>query len=117
LDVCRRSFYLSRVKPSDIQTIGDELAIKWADGREAFLRLETLRRACPCAGCAGEKDVMGNVYKSAPRPFTAASFQLRRFVPVGSYAIQLFWADGHGTGIYSWEYLQRVADEGTAKTN
>lgn len=25
--------------------------------------------------------------------------------PVGQYAIQPVWDDGHSTGIYSWEYL------------
>jgi len=28
---------------------------------------------------------------------------------VGGYAIQPVWADGHNTGIYSFEYLRRVA--------
>src|SRR5579862_7948774 len=38
------------MRPADLQLIGTELAIKWADGRESFIPLETLRRACPCAG-------------------------------------------------------------------
>ncbi|WP_374686014.1 gamma-butyrobetaine hydroxylase-like domain-containing protein [Promineifilum sp.] len=25
--------------------------------------------------------------------------------PVGSYAVQLVWNDGHDSGIYGWEYL------------
>jgi DUF971 family protein len=25
---------------------------------------------------------------------------------VGTYALQLYWSDGHSTGIYSWEYLR-----------
>ena len=28
--------------------------------------------------------------------------------PVGRYAIQFNWLDGHSGGIYSWEYLRRV---------
>ncbi len=51
------------MRPLDIQTIGQELAIKWDDGSESFVLLEKLRRHCPCAGCKGEVDVMGNVYK------------------------------------------------------
>jgi DUF971 family protein len=27
---------------------------------------------------------------------------------VGGYAIQPTWEDGHGTGIYSWEYLEKI---------
>jgi len=28
---------------------------------------------------------------------------------VGGYAVQPVWADGHGTGLYSFEYVKRVA--------
>lgn len=28
--------------------------------------------------------------------------------PVGNYAIQLFFSDGHDTGIYSWDYLREL---------
>ena len=99
------------MQPADIQVIGHELAIRWDDGAESFLNLETLRRRCPCAGCAGEKDVMGNLYKGPTKQLSTSSFQLRRFTPVGGYAIQLFWGDGHNTGIFSWEYLKRAASQ------
>jgi DUF971 family protein len=29
---------------------------------------------------------------------------------IGGYAVQPVWADGHNTGIYSYDYLRRVAD-------
>jgi Gamma-butyrobetaine hydroxylase-like, N-terminal len=48
----------------DIQHIGNEIAIKWDDGREDFILLEKLRRACLCAGCKGETDILGNVYNT-----------------------------------------------------
>ena len=47
------------MRPKDIQQIGDELAIKWEDGSENYVRLELLRKACPCAGCRGETDILG----------------------------------------------------------
>ena len=97
------------MKPLDIQTIGHELAIKWDDGSENFIPLENLRRSCPCAGCKGETDIMGNLYKNPDRPLTAKSFELVKISSVGGYAIQPVWADGHNTGIYSFEYLRRVA--------
>jgi DUF971 family protein len=49
------------MRPVDIQPIGKELAVKWDDGSEDFIPLEKLRRCCPCAGCKGEVDIMGNV--------------------------------------------------------
>ena len=97
------------MRPLDLQLIGRELAIKWDDSREDFISLEKLRRACPCAGCKGEIDIMGNVYKNAEKPFATNSFELVKLASVGGYAIQPVWADGYNTGIYSFEYLLRVA--------
>lgn len=96
------------MQPEDIQPIGNELAIKWPDGEESYIPLENLRRACPCASCQGETDILGNLHKNPPRPLTAAAFQLVRFARVGGYAIQPLWADGHNTGIFSFDYLQRL---------
>ena len=92
----------------DIQQIGEELAIKWDDNSETYIHLERLRRRCPCAGCRGEMDVMGNVYKAPERPLTAKSLQLVRVDYVGSYALQPVWGDGHSAGIYSFEYLKQI---------
>ena len=97
------------MRPLDIQHIGGDLAIRWDDGGEDFIPLEKLRRACPCAGCKGEVDILGNLYKNPEKPFAANSFELARITSVGGYAIQPVWADGHNTGIYSFEYLRRVA--------
>ena len=97
------------MRPLDIQRIGNELAVKWDDGAEDFIALEKLRRACPCAGCKGEVDILGNLYKNPDRPLTAKAFELVKIASVGGYAIQPVWADGHNTGIYSFEYLRRVA--------
>src|SRR3989454_8949279 len=56
----QRDETLTAMRPMDLQPIGDELAIKWDDGSESFISLEKLRRACPCAGCKGEADIMGD---------------------------------------------------------
>jgi len=95
----------------DIQQIGGELAVKWDDDGEDFIPLEKLRRRCPCADCKGEVDIMGNVYKSPEKALTAKAFELVRIAGVGGYAVQPVWADGHSTGIYSFDYLKRVAGE------
>ena len=100
------------MRPADIQQIGEELAIKWDDGSESFISLDKLRRCCPCAGCKGETDVMGNLYKNPERPLSPAAFRLVRIETVGTYAMQPVWADGHATGIYSFDYLRRAAAAG-----
>lgn len=89
--------------------IADELALSFGDGDEVYLALPLLRRACPCAGCQGEPDALGRVMRPVvdhgPR-----AFELDKFSPVGGYAIQLFWGDGHSTGIYSYAYLKKLAE-------
>jgi DUF971 family protein len=97
-----------RLEPTNIQQIGDELAIAWNDGMESYLKLEMLRRACPCAGCGGEPDALGNVLRPHVT-YTDKSFQLTGVNLVGGYALQPRWADGHSTGIYSFTYLRRLA--------
>ncbi len=97
------------MRPLDVQQIGDELAIKWDDGGESFIPIQRLRTACPCAGCKGEMDVLGNLYKNPEKPLSPAAFQLVRIEHVGGYALQPVWADGHATGIYSYDYLRRLA--------
>ena len=79
------------MKILDLQQIGEELAVKWDDGGESFIKLETLRRCCPCAGCKGEVDIMGNLYKNPEKPFTTGAFKLTRIERVGGYAIQPTW--------------------------
>jgi len=97
-----------RLEPSNIQQIGDELAIAWNDETESFLKLELLRRACPCAACGGEPDVLGHVVRPH-LSYSENSFELLGFDLAGGYAIQPRWADGHSTGIYSFTYLRRLA--------
>jgi DUF971 family protein len=97
-----------RLEPKNLQLIGSELAIEWNDGAESFLPLEFLRRACPCATCGGEPDVLGNVMRPSVS-YTPGSFELRSWSLVGGYAVQPVWADGHGSGIYSYQYLKRLA--------
>jgi len=96
-----------RLELRNAQLIGNELALAWNDETESYFALEFLRRACPCAACGGEPDVLGNV--SRPRVnYTEKSFQLVGFDLVGGYALQPRWADGHSSGIYSFTYLRRL---------
>jgi DUF971 family protein len=98
-----------RLAPTNLQIIGDELAVVWNDGRESYLKLETLRLHCPCAGCGGEPDLMGHVVRPQVT-HTEASFRLRSHQMVGGYAWQPLWQDGHGTGIFSFDYLRALAN-------
>ena len=79
------------------------LRLTWSDGYSAELPYDYLRGWCPCAGCQGH----GNLtirYQPPARPVEARVIQ-----PVGNYAISIAFSDGHGTGIYRFDYLRRLA--------
>jgi DUF971 family protein len=92
--------------PKKIEVIGDELAIVWEDGSETYLKLTDLRRLCPCAGCSGERDLLGRLAKPPARPLTSESFKISGTAPVGGYALQLFWGDGHSDGLFAYTRLR-----------
>jgi DUF971 family protein len=89
------------------EVIGNELALKWEDGSESYLSLRDLRLSCPCALCAGERDLLGREHRS-PQQLTEKSFILKKCQLVGGYALQPTWADGHDTGIFPFTYLKSL---------
>jgi len=93
--------------PEDLQVIGGELALRWPGGEENYLSLETVRRHCPCAACCGEPGLTRPI-PGVEMKLSQESFRLKGMQRVGGYAIQPTWEDGHGTGIYSWEYLRKI---------
>ena len=97
----------SPLHPLRTEVIGRELALAWSDGKESYIALEKLRRACPCAACGGEPDVMGEIQR--PRvSYGPHSFELRSFRFVGGYALQPTWNDGHDTGLYTFRQLRAL---------
>src|SRR5690349_16934597 len=75
------------------------LELDWSDGHHSSLPLKFFRDACPCAACKGEV-LFGKVYKPAPLAvFHEGMYELKALQPVGQYAIQATWKDGHDTGI------------------
>ena len=95
------------MKPKTVEVVNNILAIVWDDGRESYHDFEPLRRACPCAMCKGETNVL-TAYKPGPLTYSPASFELRSWQYVGGYGLQPQWADGHASGIYSFDYLRQL---------
>ena len=81
--------------------------ITWDDAQVSEYAWEPLRRACPCAYCAGEGAYTGNV--SADTTFTEKQTELREVYTVGRYGLSPEWGDGHDTGIYTFKVLRRAA--------
>ena len=83
------------------------LRVMWDDGALSEYPWEALRRACPCAYCAGEGSLAGNV--NADTVFSDTQQTLKEVYPVGRYGISPEWADGHDTGIYTFKRLREAA--------
>lgn len=81
------------------------LYIAWSDRHTSRHAWEHLRWLCPCAECKGEWGVPGKL--AATRTFSEAQTRLEDVRPVGRYALQPQWGDGHNTGLYTYDYLRK----------
>ena len=85
----------------------DTLSILWADGHTSVYPYRDLRDRCPCATCTegGEeqRQPSGLLPMLGVKPLKPERAEL-----VGRYALQIYWNDGHSTGIYSFDYLRSL---------
>lgn len=89
--------------PTEINQAGpDTLRIAWKDGHESLYAVRQLRLGCRCARCV-EEGTGRPLLDDAKVPADVRPVRIR---PVGRYAIQFEWSDGHDTGIYTFEYLR-----------
>jgi DUF971 family protein len=75
------------------------LEIAFADGKTFQLPCEFLRVYSPSA------EVRGHGPGQEVLQIGKKDVEIGNIEPVGSYAIQLAFSDGHDTGIYSWDLL------------
>jgi DUF971 family protein len=75
------------------------LEIAFADGKSFSLPCEFLRVHSPSA------EVRGHGPGQEVLQVGKKEVAINRIEPVGTYAVQLYFSDGHDTGIYSWDLL------------
>ena len=93
--------------PTKIAQDGERhLALAWADGAEGTIEVRALRLACGCAVCIDEWSGEGRL-DPASVPEDVRPLKIE---PVGRYAIQIEWSDGHGSGIYPFARLRELMD-------
>ena len=80
------------------------MEIIFADGRTFRLPYEFLRVYSPSA------EVRGHGPGQEVLQVGKRNVEIRALEPVGSYAVQPQFSDGHSTGIYSWEYLYELGE-------
>ncbi|MEN8662844.1 MAG: gamma-butyrobetaine hydroxylase-like domain-containing protein [Lentimonas sp.] len=94
-------------QPRNIQLIGTELCIFWDDGTESYFPPEFLRKHSPSAQNIGEVDIMGNQYGGdGPKEFPGVTITNWDFQ--GNYAMRPTFSDGHGSGLFSWDFLKQL---------
>jgi DUF971 family protein len=78
--------------------------IAFSDGRSFQLPYELLRVYSPSAEVRGHGPGQ-EVLQTGKR-----LIEIRSIEPVGSYAVQPTFSDGHSTGIFSWDYLYQLGE-------
>ena len=114
--------------PLSVDRAPGALVIAWSNGAEHTLEIRALRRRCPCATCL-EKALGGPVASQqqngavdstdAAQPLAlpivgpehVAELEIIDFQPIGNYAYRIGFSDGHGTGVYTLEYLYQLGSE------
>jgi DUF971 family protein len=95
--------------PTQIRFLEDEqiLRIAFSDDQEFDYDTVILRGYCPCAKCQGHGS---RPLKWNPPPSRKA-IVVDDISQVGNYAACIAWADGHNTGVYSFEFLREIVDK------
>lgn len=92
----------------NLNTARDTLSLRYEDGRRHELSAELLRVESPSA------EVQGHGASQKTTPAGKRDITITSIEPVGHYAIRLVFSDGHDTGLYSWDILDRYGREADA---
>ncbi|MFP4281861.1 MAG: gamma-butyrobetaine hydroxylase-like domain-containing protein [Opitutales bacterium] len=95
--------------PTDLQLVGDFVALRWPDGHEDVLAMETLRAASPSAANKGEPDLFGRIHGADPRT-AFPGVRVEGWEWVGGYAVRFLFSDGHQSGLFSFGLLRQLGE-------
>lgn len=93
-----------------------KLVICWSDGQQQAIPFRMLRDACQCATCMDQKTkevVKEDRPPGSLRVLSAAEatpLDIVLMQPVGNYAYNIHFSDGHTTGIFTFETLRSLSD-------
>jgi ATP-binding protein involved in chromosome partitioning len=93
-----------RFHPEEVSVEGAAVVVGWSDKHVSRFAARALRGSCPCAICVDEVTGERRVGLADVAPDVFAT-EVR---PVGRYAFQIIWSDGHQTGIYTFDYLRAL---------
>lgn len=79
-----------------------QLEVSFDNGDTFKLPCEFLRVYSPSA------EVQGHAHGQEVLQVGKRDVEISRIEPVGNYAVQLTFSDGHDSGLYSWDYLYEL---------
>jgi DUF971 family protein len=87
----------------------DRLRIDWNDGHRSVYTWKHLRAKCPCASCRDEHSQPADPFHVlSARELEAGPLLPVAINPMGYYAYQITWNDGHDSGIFTLEHLREL---------
>ena len=94
--------------PTGIEISNSEqlLEISWSDGHISKFPFYGLRKNCPCVVCRGGHGSMQVFDIPALFEQDPPWIGIKNLKKIGNHAIQIFWSDGHDSGMYSWDTLK-----------
>lgn len=98
--------------PTAVRRDADAIVIEWSDGHQSRWTASRLRRECPCATCREKR--RGEQESSAAKPMglpvlsaaEARPLAVETLRPVGNYAYNIVFSDGHNSGLFTLEKLR-----------
>ncbi|WP_338845364.1 DUF971 domain-containing protein [Massilia sp. W12] len=91
-----------------VHTVSRTLEIAFEDGAHFHLPFEYLRVYSPSA------EVRGHNPEQAVLQTGKRDVLIEKLAPVGHYALQIFFSDGHDSGLFSWNYLHEMGEKQAA---
>ncbi|MHC4403162.1 MAG: DUF971 domain-containing protein [Planctomycetota bacterium] len=96
-------------QPTSLSLKENVLTIEWDDGRRLEYDTTWLRRNCRCATCNSERS---RAIEEADEPLDlSGAVGIGNMTPVGNYAYKIVFTDGHSTGLFTLEVLERLGRE------
>jgi len=92
-----------------LHRLSRELELEYADGEQYSLSCEYLRVYSPSAEVGGHGPGQ-EVLQTGKMNVGISAIK-----PVGNYALQLVFDDGHDTGLFSWPYLHQLCTQQTQR--
>lgn len=100
--------------PIELKKTDDRsLKIVWTDSVEQFIPFRALRKACRCANCMMKREQeIASPAPSNTLPVLSAAearpLDIDEMHPVGNYAYNIHFSDGHSAGIFTFEMLRKL---------